>query len=350
MNRFQSRRITGLATLLLAFVASIDTTNQEVIFPGIIFIKTHKTASSAVAALFRANALLAWNQSVFIPEIGRGGHQWDFFDPRQRVLARYQDSAVTGSAPYGVWASHLIYHPHVRSLVPNPEAILVTCVREPVQRLFSAWTYYRRIGLLKDQPIENLLQEDVRIHSEFHPNGMVLELAGVGFEELMRGSSGDKKRVNDTVSAFIEAAWQPGAKDALINAGAGVVAAINSHRLIALVTERLDESLRLLLWPRGGWRIQDLYELQKVDPTPSQVPSVFRESISTTLDSSQITAMSKASFLDNEVYAAAVRILEESRQTNGDENISRISKCPVFSVSKMPDAADACTNIHDELS
>ena len=92
--------VAALVSLLLAGASKISAVEQDSSFPGLIFIKTHKTASSAVAALFRANALLAWNQSVFAPEIGRGGQQWDFSDPRQVALVRYQGLTGAGSAPW----------------------------------------------------------------------------------------------------------------------------------------------------------------------------------------------------------------------------------------------------------
>jgi hypothetical protein len=349
MKEFKVRGLITLASVLLASVVSSGSKDQEANFTGVIFIKTHKTASSAVAALLRANALLVSNQSVFIPEVGRGGHQWDFSDPRQRVLARYQGSTVTGSAPYGVWASHIIYHPYVRSLVPNPRVILVTCVREPVQRLFSAWNYYRRIGLLKNEPIEKLLHEGAQVHSEFHPNGMVLELAGVGFEELARRNSEDGSQTYENVPSLVEASWQPRANDALISAGAGVVAAISSRRLIALVTERLDEALRLLLWPRTDWKIEDLYQLRNVDPGLNQVSPIFKESMNTSLDSSQIEAIRKASFLDNDIYAAAIRILENTRRVTESDIISKIPKCSTkITTTKVSNAMETCAGFRSE--
>ena len=75
MKEFKVRGLITLASVLLASVVSSGSKDQEANFTGVIFIKTHKTASSAVAALLRANALLVSNQSVFIPEVGRGGHQ-----------------------------------------------------------------------------------------------------------------------------------------------------------------------------------------------------------------------------------------------------------------------------------
>eukprot|EP00613_Pedinella_sp_CCMP2098_P038771 CAMPEP_0171787086 /NCGR_PEP_ID=MMETSP0991-20121206/63700_1 /TAXON_ID=483369 /ORGANISM="non described non described, Strain CCMP2098" /LENGTH=254 /DNA_ID=CAMNT_0012395989 /DNA_START=133 /DNA_END=893 /DNA_ORIENTATION=- len=126
--------------------------------------------------MLRANALLLWNKTVFLPRPGRGGHQWDFEDPRQVAVAAHSGSPVTGSAPFGVFASHCRYHAHLHTLVPDREpaaslpqfsshrlagkgdVLVVTTVRDPVKRLRSAWRYYLGLGVLKSgTTIQDLL-------------------------------------------------------------------------------------------------------------------------------------------------------------------------------------------------
>ena len=173
--------------MVLMIIEAISSTNikeiptmAERLSSSIIFVKTHKTASSTVAALLKTNALLIWNASSFVPKPGRGGFKWDFEDPRLRALSRLQLSDVTGSAPYKIWSSHVVYHPFLHVLVPG-DPLLLTILRDPVKRLESAWLYYSQLGMLRQStPITALLNVSVEGISEwrlaFEPNLSVLPL------------------------------------------------------------------------------------------------------------------------------------------------------------------------------
>jgi hypothetical protein len=227
-------------------------------------------------------------------------------------------------------------------------------VREPVQRLCSAWRYYTRIGVLKQQPLENLLKDGVQVHSEFHPNGIALELAGVGFEEHARSILNNERKSDEKVAALVAAAWQPGApNDALIAAGSGVVAAIRARNLIALVTERLDESLRLLLWPRAGWQLKDLHALRHVEPSRLSPDPGSRTALCD-MEPAQLEAIRKSSFLDTEVYAVAVHVLEEAarerRATAGNNAVSKSPSCANHSGTTAMHAVEACASILGQMT
>ena len=266
-------------------------------FPGIIFIKTHKTASSSVAALFRANALLLWNESVFVPRPTQAGLQWDLSDPTHQAMVGFQGNRVTGAGPkWGVWASHARFQPGLYDLVSGHTPLLITVVRNPVDRLESAWRYYTVIGVLRLAPIEALLTnqwEEGKVHSEFHPNGMSLELAGIGLE-----------RTGASLKFAIAAAWRSG--EALGVAADAIEKFIVSRNLVALVTEKLSVSLECLA-KRLRWEPSVLSDYRHVKPTVSSGRS--DKGAHMKLNSDERWLIRNASQYDWALYDAALQVL-----------------------------------------
>lgn len=348
----------------------------------IIFIKTHKTASSTVAALLRTNGLLFWNMSVFAPRPGRGGHQWDFGDVPQRSLAqRFSASPVCGGHPYGVWASHALYHPFLHALTtapppprpsaglpPRPQPLLVTVVRHPVARVLSAWRYYTALGVLKrGLRLEDLLAGASGVagginvggrdsdsggggnglgiaHSEWHPNGMTVELAGIDVEEGPEGGAAAKPPDAAPVDPAASAGGETralSATDPLARASAGVLRALARRRLAALVAERLDESLRALWW-RQRWPHWDLATRRVVPRASSRrLRPTLASPCDEPLSNAEAVALAEASSLDGTLHAAALDLLEVDLGAMRLEAL-RLKKLRLASSLRPP--ARSCSN------
>lgn len=332
--------------------------------------------------MLRTNALLRWNQSLFMPLPGRGGHLWDFRDPRDRALSQHQHSSRKrpdgffrsynftslhftryNGPPYDIWTSHVKYHEHLVQIMvpplssadplpspfsplqPGSNPLLVTVVRDPVARLVSAWHYYTTSGVLRpDTPLDALLwlpQAQSVVHSEFHPNGMCIELSGVdaGAQHHAFPPAG---RSESRLPVSTATAWR------------GVREDVRARRLIALVTERLDDSLNLL-WHRvnsrayespftgavrlaaqDAWPAEDLVYRHVNPRTTFGVRTGHSSRASNTtkrhhLNATEEAAVRRASIFDQELYETAVLVLnEDMRQLDGVDISSTRQSCDGF--------------------
>lgn len=309
-------------------------------------------------------------------------------------------SSISGSAPYDIWASHVRFHPHLLSLVPplngscpprsdghfhevpkradfaieTPGVLVVTVVRHPVARLVSAWRYYTAAGLLRaGTPLESLLRLALHhpvIRSEFHPNGMCIELSGVdqGAQQIhsnhQTSYTGEDEDDDDTVKGWREvgppggAAWASAAEAAWRR----VAKDVRSRRVTALVTERLDESLHAL-WRRvnhdyneGGtlqvWEEGDLI-YRHVRPRSQEgilvdTAIVAGETGETRkggemhagLNASTEAAIIRTSQFDLALYEAAVKVLDEDLQRLPLRRARRPLKDRDTSTAASPNSCD----------
>mmetsp|Transcript_21872 Transcript_21872/g.46184 ORF Transcript_21872/g.46184 Transcript_21872/m.46184 type:complete len:489 (-) Transcript_21872:95-1561(-) len=108
---------------------------------GIVFVKTHKTASSTVTSMLHS---LATSHDLIAPLTTKTTP----FDPRnaggQEELFHLPTTVPEAqSAPYDVWSNHVKFHESLLSeAVPSSGGKYVSIVRDPASRLRSACKYY----------------------------------------------------------------------------------------------------------------------------------------------------------------------------------------------------------------
>jgi hypothetical protein len=121
---------------------------------GIIFLKTHKTASSTLTSLLWRNMCEQGKRNCFLPHFNNPGKTWDFsLDRDWDLLKRTSHSCLTcqntSSLSLSMWLHHAHYHKALFSLVHNTSRI-ISIVRRPALRFRSAWRWYghsQRLGI-----------------------------------------------------------------------------------------------------------------------------------------------------------------------------------------------------------
>ncbi|XP_067416451.1 galactosylceramide sulfotransferase-like [Emydura macquarii macquarii] len=104
--------------------------------PNVVFVKTHKTASSTLQnILFRLAE--QHNLTLAFPR-----YTYQFAYP-QRFAAAFVEALPPGAARYNLLLSHLrLAVGEVRRVMP-PDSLYLTILRDPVRTFLSVFTYYR---------------------------------------------------------------------------------------------------------------------------------------------------------------------------------------------------------------
>ncbi|XP_070546750.1 galactosylceramide sulfotransferase-like isoform X2 [Ptychodera flava] len=120
----------------------------------IVYIKTHKTASSTTNSVIQR---FGYNRSLAfaLPKEGHIFHEKKLFT---HELLQYERPPSNQSDHFNIIASHLIYNrPELDKVVPN--ATYITILRSPVQRFESAFGYYDYASKVGLQASENALEK-----------------------------------------------------------------------------------------------------------------------------------------------------------------------------------------------
>ena len=110
--------------------------------PGIVFVKTHKTASSTVASVLHA---LATSHNLTTPIPIMRGKQFDARTKGGRSELLRLPTTVVGQkgAPYDIWVNHVLFGDALlRDAVPTSEGKYFSIVRDPATRMRSACNFF----------------------------------------------------------------------------------------------------------------------------------------------------------------------------------------------------------------
>ena len=102
--------------------------------PPVLFLKTHKTGSTTVAAIVHRYAESRGLACRPSPDLD--SHIFDVGSGVDAALV------ARAGAPFGCWASHAIWHPRLLDLLGPGAPLVLSVVREPVARFLSAWDFY----------------------------------------------------------------------------------------------------------------------------------------------------------------------------------------------------------------
>eukprot|EP01041_Mallomonas_annulata_P000160 gene160-271_t len=108
---------------------------------GIIFIKTHKTASTTMTSILQRYCVYS-HMKCFIPPPHVAGRTWRLWQRGDWMDITKGKSLYNGTLPYHDWLYHTSYHLRLFSLVPSAKGKVLTIVRHPADRFRSAWAWY----------------------------------------------------------------------------------------------------------------------------------------------------------------------------------------------------------------
>ena len=214
---------------------------------GVVFLKTHKTASSSLAGVFWRNLCTSARRSCFLPPRESPGRTWDL--STQRDWYAVQTGASTqpkAKFPFDVWVSHVHFHPRLYAAVSNTNRI-ISIVRCPAERFASAWAWYEH-----EKELQTTLSEFVEEYvNDYSPRGLWYAWTRrpafkyrTGLEastEELLGEPGFTQK-----NPFIQRRHF----DQLLER-------VVTGKLILMVTDRFDESL-LVLGKLMGWGHEQL--------------------------------------------------------------------------------------------
>ena len=238
--------------------------------PPVLFLKTHKTGSTTVAAIVHRYAE-SRGLACFVPSPDLDSHIFDVGSGVDAALV------ARAGAPFGCWASHAIWHPRLLDLIGPGAPLVLSVVREPVSRFLSAWDFYG-VGARVARDGHAPITLDAYVLSDKHNasdapspwafNGMSTELVGRGYDAVAL-----RARVDD----------------------------IDAGRWTVLLLDQLDLSLVALLQNRHGWALEDVL----------YVTHNARKSARVAQPSARArAAIGALSADDAQLYAAAERALE----------------------------------------
>jgi hypothetical protein len=109
----------------------------------LIFLKSHKTASSTVIGIFWRNFCLHSDYNCFLPPHSNPGRTWDFDRlDHQKFVFSSQGTAHRG-VPFDIWLYHAKNHKTLFDLLGfNQSPVFVSIIRRPALRFQSAWYWY----------------------------------------------------------------------------------------------------------------------------------------------------------------------------------------------------------------
>ena len=207
---------------------------------GVIFLKTHKTASSSVTSVIWHNLCETGRRNCFLPPSLKPGKTWDFRLSRDwRLMRRRGGSSLlgNGSFPYNVWLYHATYSTFLFSVVPQTRR-MISIVRRPGRRFESAWHWYNH---------SSHLQTDL---TEFAIRAMNRSNSYAGAFKYRSGLDATTEELTGIVDFRNRLFLQRSAYE-------DVLRRVARRELILLVAERFDESL-LVLGHLLGWSVDQL--------------------------------------------------------------------------------------------
>ncbi|XP_070547654.1 galactosylceramide sulfotransferase-like [Ptychodera flava] len=211
----------------------------------IVFIKTHKTASTTTNSVFQR---FGYNRSLAFA-LPKHGHHFDEQQPFSHRKLQYQRPPGNQSAHFNIIASHMTYNrPELDKVVPN--ATYITIIRSPVKRFESAFAFFKyasEVGLNKR---ENALKEFMK-----EPDKYVNKIGGRKGVFLRNGMSvilGFDHRFHDNDSAINE-----------------MIDRLDRELDLVLISDYFDESL-VLLKKALCWKLDDLLYISKFIRTDSK--------------------------------------------------------------------------------
>ncbi|XP_070568537.1 galactosylceramide sulfotransferase-like [Ptychodera flava] len=158
----------------------------------IVFIKTHKTASTTTNTIIQRYGYLK-NLTFILPRWSHIFNEKEHFTSRQVFRSTRWLAEGEQQPEFDIMAGHFRYNrPEVHRLIPN--AMYITILRDPVKRFESAFGYYevaKQLGLgRKENPLDTFMKypnrfmrKDMNMKFQLR-NGMMFSL---GFEEQYYG-------------------------------------------------------------------------------------------------------------------------------------------------------------------
>ena len=244
--------------LLLQSFRIQDTCTQQ-----IVFVKTHKTAGSTVAAIIQRFGM-ARDLSFVTPKRRNYNTFTGFEQFNRNYVFRYTEvQNLFGS--FNILATHAIYNrPEMEAVVRDP--VFLTILRHPVQQFLSAFYYYNftyQMGLQgSSNPVmEFLIKPESYVKSAEYGkhqlrNGQLYDL-GINLAERQMTDAGLQNRVKS----------------------------LEKELDLVMITEYIDESL-ILLKKLLCWSFEDiLYIPLRVNPEKDSNPAfVYDVNLETSLN------------------------------------------------------------------
>lgn len=210
---------------------------------NMIFLKTHKTASSTVTRILWRQLCDVDNRRCFLPPADNAGRIWDVNNENDRQLINEKGS-------YEVWLHHAHYSESFLNVVHDPK-LLLSIVRRPSLRFRSAWMWYehqKTLGVTLEQFVHIIktsydcylpfLSNSVKCHQFKYRTGL-----DATSEELVG---------YPTTSMWFNSRFEE------------LIKKVNERKIFLLVADRLDESLLVLGKLIGLKMTSLLYSSQKV--------------------------------------------------------------------------------------
>lgn len=211
---------------------------------SIIFVKTHKTASSTVTSILHRYCDQQHSVRCYVPR-GMGGGLVQPPSSPPHISGNY-------SSPVQVYAQHTYYWPtFLHTLVPPPAPVL-SLIRNPASRFLSMWDY-RHFSWRGRKDIHNILQELPQELSQLP----------VDFHPFVEHDSAHRELCPPVPLWALSNSSEPSCVQTLRDMLSGKLA-------LVLVTERLDESL-VLLARSMGWSLKSIaYSSMKISAHSGQ--------------------------------------------------------------------------------
>ncbi|XP_077869913.1 galactose-3-O-sulfotransferase 2-like [Saccoglossus kowalevskii] len=220
------------------FLRNVSTKCREVM--RVVFIKTHKTASSTTASIFQRFGY-SRNLSFVLPE---NGNVFSASSGFKRSMVNWRRfPSLNGGKHYDMLTNHVGYNRHeIEAIIPN--ATYVTVLRHPVNQLVSAFSYFQWSRTIKSKNGSNPDLLSTFMQSPMH----FLEDISYGNYQGHNGQLHDlgfrtnSNLTDDLVYKYIEV--------------------LDREIDLVLITEYLDESL-LILKNQLCWSMDDIVYISK---------------------------------------------------------------------------------------
>lgn len=212
---------------------------------GIIFLKTHKTASSTLTSILWANLCESNLKDCFLPPFHHPGKTWDFRRSKDWTMLREHGGSSlqrnTSGCTFDVWVFHAAYCYQLHRIVPNTQR-MISIVRRPSSRFQSAWHWYNHSSTLHVK-----LSQYASLVSKYNSSDETKRL--VDRMPRLKYRSGLDATTEELTG---QAEFRLKDSRTQLRAYDGLLQRITSQRLVLLVADRFDESLlvlgRLMRW------------------------------------------------------------------------------------------------------
>jgi hypothetical protein len=230
---------------------------------GVMFLKTHKTASSSLTSVFWRNLCIKRNMNCFLPPRETPGRSWDVSKDQDwntivngaSTLCGEDGSNVTPSEkaavgfPYSAWMFHTHYHLRLYEVVKGLQRV-ISVVRSPSARFVSAWQWYNLENELHVS-LQNFVDTQ---HSKIGNRLDKLLIRVTGKTPSFKYRTGLDATTEELTGLVGFHNAYPQVQGV---AFAQLVTRVRSGKLILLVADRFDESL-LVLGRLMGWPLEHL--------------------------------------------------------------------------------------------